>query len=195
MGTETTINPATMGTETTMQNKQETPNKGNEYAVTNRKILRVMKGENKRYFFEVDGEPFASYNKDHEETTSNAFSLDIYEIARQVASKHEIFNTAFAMAGVVKNAQLNPAIVSLAFTNATISFKRVHKNSDDLRETGKEDDTYGHNIWKTYITDITPNISAFAQQALVQLIFNPNTLVVKEEANTPSLKALLEQAQ
>ena len=167
------------------------PENNKEVELKGRNIVRVTRYENNRYYFEVDGEPFAAYNKNGEAVESNSFSIDLTTIAKQIGTKNEMFNTAFAMASAIgtkgKNATLNPAIVSLCFTNSKVDIKRIHIDANDLRETGVEGDTYGKDTWKTVVTDITPNINAFSQQALIQLIMNPQTLTIKEEPTTPTL--------
>lgn len=177
---------------TTNNNVNNETNKTEKNAVElkDRNIIRVTRGEKNRYYFEVDGEPFEGYNQKGEEVETNSFSLDITTLAKQIGNKHEIFNTAFSMAGVVKDGILNPQIVALCFTNSKVTIARVHKDATDLRETGIEGDTYGKNTWKSAITDITPNINAFSQQALIQMIFNPQTLTIKDTPTVPSVTDL-----
>lgn len=158
-----------------------------------RNIIRVTRGEKNRYYFEVDGEPFAGYNQKGEEVETNSFSLDLTTLAKQIGNKHEIFNTAFSMAGVTRDGILNPQIVALCFTNSKVAITRTHKDATDLRETGIEGDTYGKNTWKSTITDIVPNINQFSQQALIQMIFNPQTLTIKDAPTVPTVADLFAQ--
>lgn len=165
----------------------------NVVELKDRHVIRVTRGEKNRYYLEVDGEPFAGYNQNGEICETNSFSLDLTTMAKQIGNKHEIFNTAFSMAGVSRDGILNPMIVALCLTNSTINIVRTHKNADDLRETGIEGDTYGKNTWKSTITNITPNVSAFAQQSLIQMIFDPQRLTIKDTQSVPSVAELFEQ--
>ena len=187
---------ATNTTNTTnAANTNETTNTSNKNVVElkDRNIIRVTRGEKNRYYFEVDGEPFDGYNQKGEAVETNSFSLDLTTLAKQIGNKHEIFNTAFSMAGVTRDGILNPQIVALCFTNSKVTIKRTHKDATDLRETGIEGDTYGKNTWKSTITDIVPNINQFSQQALVQMIFNPQTLTIKNTPTVPTVAELFAQ--
>lgn len=181
---------ATKNDTTKTSNVDTTKTSNDVVELKDRNIIRVTRGEKNRYYFEVDGEPFEGYNQKGEEVETNSFSLDITTLAKQIGNKHEIFNTAFSMAGVVKDGILNPQIVALCFTNSKVTITRIHKDATDLRETGIEGDTYGKNTWKSAITDITPNINAFSQQALIQMIFNPQTLTIKDAPTVPSVTDL-----
>ena len=188
--TKTTTNNTTTNNTNNVNNN--TTNK-NIVEIKDRNIIRVTRGEKNRYYFEVDGEPFASYNQKGEEVETNSFSLDLTTLAKQIGNKHEIFNTAFSMAGVSREGILNPQIVALCFTNSKVTITRTHKDATDLRETGIEGDTYGKNTWKSTITDITPNINQFSQQALIQMIFNPQTLTIKDVPTVPTVADLFAQ--
>lgn len=190
--TKSTTNKTTNNTTTNNANN-ETNNAKNIVEIKDRNIIRVTRGEKNRYYFEVDGEPFASYNQKGEEVETNSFSLDLTTLAKQIGNKHEIFNTAFSMAGVSREGILNPQIVALCFVNNKVTLTRIHKDATDLRETGIEGDTYGKNTWKSAITDITPNINQFSQQALIQMIFNPQTLTIKDAPTVPTVADLFAQ--
>ena len=170
----------------------ETSNK-NVVELKDRNIIRVTRGEKNRYYFEVDGEPFDGYNQKGEAVETNSFSLDLTTLAKQIGNKHEIFNTAFSMAGVTRDGILNPQIVALCFTNSKVTIKRTHKDATDLRETGIEGATSGKATGKSTITDIVPNINQFSQQALVQMIFNPQTLTIKNTPTVPTVAELFAQ--
>lgn len=191
--TKTTTNKTTTNNTTTNNANNETNNAKNIVEIKDRNIIRVTRGEKNRYYFEVDGEPFASYNQKGEEVETNSFSLDLTTLSKQIGNKHEIFNTAFSMAGVSREGILNPQIVALCFTNSKVTITRTHKDATDLRETGIEGDTYGKNTWKSTITDITPNINQFSQQALIQMIFNPQTLTIKDAPTVPTVADLFAQ--
>lgn len=180
-------------TNTTNATSTTSTSNKNVVELKDRNIIRVTRGEKNRYYFEVDGEPFDGYNQKGEAVETNSFSLDLTTLAKQIGNKHEIFNTAFSMAGVTRDGILNPQIVALCFTNSKVTIKRTHKDATDLRETGIEGDTYGKNTWKSTITDIVPNINQFSQQALVQMIFNPQTLTIKDTPTVPTVKELFAQ--
>lgn len=184
--TSTTSTTSTTATSTSTNDKKVVE-------IKDRNIIRVTRGEKNRYYFEVDGEPFDGYNQKGEAVETNSFSLDLTTLAKQIGNKHEVFNTAFSMAGVTRDGILNPQIVALCFTNSKVTIKRTHKDATDLRETGIEGDTYGKNTWKSTITDIVPNINQFSQQALVQMIFNPQTLTIKDTPTVPTVAELFAQ--
>ena len=191
--TKKTTNNTTTNNTTTNNANNETNNAKNVVEIKDRNIIRVTRGEKNRYYFEVDGEPFAGYNQKGEEVETNSFSLDLTTLAKQIGNKHEIFNTAFSMASVSRESILNPQIVALCFVNSKVTITRTHKDATDLRETGIEGDTYGKNTWKSTITDITPNINQFSQQALIQMIFNPQTLTIKDAPTVPTVADLFAQ--
>lgn len=178
MGNETKTTKTTNAT----ANNNERP----QIKLTNRTIVGVTRGEKKRYYIEVDGEPFDGFNKDGEEIKTNSFSMDLSQIVKQIGTKSEMLSVAYTMASVAKGT-LNPEIVALCLVGNSISTQRDLKLSTDARETGVEGDVYGKDTWKNTITDFKSNLSAFATNVISAKIMNPKELILKENKELPTL--------
>lgn len=168
---------------------------GDTYEVKERTIISVMRGrtedgQGNRYYIELDGDSFPAFDKNGEETQSNSFSMALLTLAKQIATKHELFNMAFAMANAAR-ATLNPALVGLLLQGCKITVTRTFKDATDLRDTDNDNDTYGKDTWVNTITDIKPNIGALSQQIIINMIMNPDTLTIKEAPKAPTLDSLL----
>lgn len=140
----------------------------------------MTKGENNRYYFELDGEPFKSHNKNGEEVFSNSFSKDITTFAKEVGTKHEALNAGYAIASAIKGAKLSPSFVSLCLTECKVTIKRNLKLATDTREGMTADDVYGKDTWVSTIIDIKPNLTQFTLQLIIAYLQDTNKLVVNE---------------
>lgn len=151
-----------------------------DYKLENRTIKSVKltseNGRNARVSFELDGEPFNSFDyKTGEEIKTNTFSLDIANVGLQLTDLVEEFQIADSY---LLGASLPPALISFVLRNAKVDINRIYKEKGEKRENAN--DTYTANIYKSVITKVTTNISERAN-AEIDKILNR----ISEEASKP----------
>ena len=132
-----------------------------DYKLENRRIksirLTTEKGKNARISFELDGEPFKSYDfKTGEKIETNVFSMDIANVGLQCGEVKEFKRANRYLLG----ANLTPIIVSSVLDNAIISVDRVFKAKGEKRENGN--DVYTNDLFKTIITNVQVDMDDFA---------------------------------
>lgn len=132
-----------------------------DYKIENRRIksirLTTEKGKNARISFELDGEPFKSYDyKTGEKIETNTFSMDIANVGLQCSEVKEFKRANRYLLG----ANLTPIIISSVLDNAIISFERIFKHKGEKRENGN--DTYTSDLFKTVITEVKTDMDEFA---------------------------------
>ena len=138
--------------------------------------LTSENGRNPRVSFELDGEPFKSFDfKTGEEISTNVFSLDIANVGLQLTESVEEFQIADSY---LLGANLPPALISFVLRGAKVDVNRIYKEKGEKRENAN--DTYTANIYKSVITKVTTNISARAN-AEIDKILNR----IAEEASKP----------
>lgn len=103
--------------------------------------------------------------KTQQPSETNAFSLKAREVVKQLAAKVKPIALAKIKA---LGKPVNPQIIALALTDATITFKReFRKGGEDLDYQGKP---YAQDHWHTEIIQVTPNIDPLFMQEILQLI-------------------------
>ena len=155
-------------------------NVSKDYKLENRMIKSVKltseNGRNARVTFELDGEPFKSFDfKTGEEIKTNTFSLDIANVGLQLTDLVEEFQIADSY---LLGANLPPALISFVLRGAKVDINRIYKEKGEKRENSE--DTYTANIYKSVITKVNPNISARAN-AEIDKILNR----IADEASKP----------
>lgn len=163
-------------------------------------ILRVSKGRENRYFFELDCEPFRSYNEKDEEVLTTTFGKDITSFAKEVGIQHEVLNAGFALSSAIPNATLSSAFVSLCLIGSEVEAKRTLRHAEDQRQGMTASDIYGKEVWTSEIITCVPHLTNLSTQLLLNYLQDINKLVVKqnedEEKNKkPDYKDLLASIQ
>lgn len=148
-----------------------------DYVIENRRIKSVRmnheNGRNIRIIFELDGEPFISYDyKTGEKINTNSFSLDIANISLQCSDVKEFKRANRYLMG----ANLTPIIISSVLDNAIITVERIFKAKGKKRENGN--DTYTSDLFKSVIKSVNVDMDDFAKEDYTDAI---NAL--KEAAN------------
>lgn len=151
-----------------------------DYKLENRTIKSVKltseNGRNPRVTFELDGEPFKSFDfKTGEEISTNTLSLDIANVGLQLTDMVEEFQIADSY---LLGANLPPALISFVLRGAKVDINRIYKEKGEKRENSN--DTYTANIYKSVIVKVSTNISARAN-AEIDKILNR----ISEEASKP----------
>lgn len=151
-----------------------------DYKLENRTIKSVRltseNGRNSRIVFELDGEPFVSFDfKTGEEIKTNTLSLDVANVGLQLTELVEEFQIADSY---LLGANLPPALISFVLRNAKVDINRIYKEKGEKRENAN--DVYTANIYKSVFTKVSTNISARAN-AEIDKILNR----IAEEASKP----------
>lgn len=103
--------------------------------------------------------------KTHEINETNSFSLNIYNIVNQVVNLVPEIQLADTLA---MGAMVNPMVIALAMTGATIEFDRIAKLASDTRENTNE--VYGQDCFVTKITSVKTSINPVSYNMLNHLI-------------------------
>lgn len=103
--------------------------------------------------------------KTHEINKTTSFSLNVYNIVNQVVNHVPEIQLADTLA---MGAMVNPMIIALAMTGATIEFDRIFKLASDTRENTNE--VYGQDCFVTKITSVKTSINPVSYTMLNHLI-------------------------
>lgn len=167
----------------------EVKNNANEVAnekvtkvtITNATVTKVMipKGDTSRITFVTD-KTFETIDMKTKETkeTQN-FSLNIYEVVNQIGTSVPEIQLADTLA---MGKQVNPEIIALAMTNATIDFVRDFKAEGEQRRA--TDDVYKNDCWTTTIVKVTTHIAPIFAQMLTNKVMTQPAVVTM--AGTPN---------
>lgn len=155
-------------------------NVSKDYKLENRVIKSIKltseNGRNSRVVFELDGEPFKSFDfKTGEEIQTNTLSLDIANVGLQLTDLIEEFQIADSY---LLGANLPPALISFVLRGAKVDVNRIFKKKGEKRENNN--DTYTADIYKSVFTKVTTKISERAN-AEIDKILNR----IAEEASKP----------
>lgn len=136
------------------------------------KIVKVMIpkdgiGKDNRVIFVMDDKcVFTTIDfKTHEINETNSFSLNVYNVVNQVINHVPEIQLADTLS---MGAMVNPMIVALAMTGATIEFDRIFKLASDTRENTNE--VYGQDCFVTKITSVKTSINPVSYNMLNHLI-------------------------
>ena len=153
----------------------EKTNKFEDYKIENARIVKVWtsKFDTKRISLQLD-KTFTSFNEKGELVEStDTFGISIGAIMQQCNNEpHLSLADALAMGQPV-----NPQIVSLVLTGATIDVERVFKEKGEEREYEKG--VYANDCYTSKITSIKPKIADVAEKWIDRLM--QTALVIKEE--------------
>lgn len=173
--TENTVNEVAVATAETTA-KTTTP-------TFTRKVISVTiyKDNERRVIVTFDGEPIPGY-KDGTPTTTNNFGISTRVIATECASKVPMLMLANTLA---MGDTINPQIVALCLTGATITFSRTFREKGSIRDsaefTGRAE-VYDNDTFKTSVVDVKPNIDGTFVPYIQQLI--QTCLKAKKETTT-----------
>lgn len=103
--------------------------------------------------------------KTHETNETTSFSLNVYNVVNQVVNHVPEIQLADTLA---MGAMVNPMVIALAMTGATIEFDRIFKLASDTRENTNE--VYGQDCFVTKITSVKTNINPVSYNMLNHLI-------------------------
>ena len=156
-------------------------NVSRDYKLENRVIKSIKltseNGRNARVTFELDGEPFKSFDfKTGEEIKTNTFSLDIANVGLQLVDKVEEFSIADSY---LLGANLPPALIAFVLKGAKVNINRIFKKKGEKRENSN--DTYTADIYKSVFVDVITNISARANAEIDKILDR-----IAEEASKPT---------
>lgn len=145
-------------------------NVSNDYKLENRVIKSVKitseNGRNSRIVFELDGEPFKSFDfKTGEEIQTNKLSLNIANVGLQLVDKVEEFSIAD---NYLLGANLPPSLIAFVLKGAKVNINRIFKKKGEKRENSN--DTYTDDIFKSVFTDVNTNISARANAEIDKIL-------------------------
>lgn len=161
--------------------KAEEPKKGQRFE--NRTITQVTHYGLNRYFFEVDGEPFAGFDKNRKDILTNSFSKNLKTIMKQVGAELKPLRIANTMVAVKKGYIINPTYVALILNYATITFTRVKKTAAELLEdTDLDEKSISGDAYVTTFESIKLNMSEDEKQVCAQIFsgkFEGEPLFVK----------------
>ena len=163
-------------TEVSTEVTTEVSTEAKENAMTNsHHIGRVSKvmipkdgiGKENRIIFIMDDKcVFTTIDyKTHEINETTSFSLNVYNVVNQVVNYVPEIQLADTLA---MGAMVNPMIIALAMTGATIEFDRVFKLASDTRENTNE--VYGQDCFVTKITNVKTSINPVSYNMLNHLI-------------------------
>lgn len=157
--------------------KAEETNKFEDYKIENARIIKVWtsKFDTKRISLQLD-KTFTSFDeKGNFVESTDTFGIAIGAIMQQCNNEpHLSLADALAMGQPV-----NPQIVSLVLTGATINVDRVFKEKGEEREYEKG--VYNNDCYTSKITSIKPKIADVAEKWIDRLM--QTALVVKEETS------------
>lgn len=136
------------------------------------KIVKVMIpkdgiGKDNRVIFIMDDKcVFTTIDfKTHETNETTSFSLNVYNVVKQLVNHVPEIQLADTLA---MGAMVNPMIIALAMTGATIEFDRIFKLASDTRENTNE--VYGQDCFVTKITSVKTSINPVSYNMLNHLI-------------------------
>ncbi len=134
--------------------------KGNIVAVT------LPKGIDGRVTISLDCEPFASIDfESGEETTKNAFGINVRNLVNQIGDKVEAIGLANALA---MGRNINPQIISLSLIGASIEVSRTFHAKGTQREQSEE--LYSKDCIVSEIIAITPHVKPMFQKVLETMV-------------------------
>lgn len=183
--TTTAATPAATLETTPIETPEASALEGVSVDLGTRTIVGVTKADPKKYgknriFIELDGEPFDAYNAKGEACLTNSFGININTLAKAICRYNPYFNLAYVKAKALKK-ELRADIIALALQNSEVDVTRIHKNANDIRETGIDGDTYENDIWKTIITAMIPKVDDFSKMYLAQQIKADDIYEASEE--------------
>ena len=152
-----------------------------DYVLENRVIVGVRMtsetGSNPRMLFELDGEPFDSFDKrTGEAIKTNSFSLDIANVGLQLTDKVEEFEVADSY---LLGGNLPPALISFALKGAKVKINRIFKKKNEKRESGEG--VYNNDLYKSVFVSVVTNISDRANKEIDKILNR-----ISDEASKPT---------
>lgn len=167
----------------TIENETATTTAETTATTFTRKVLSVTiyKDSERRVIVNFDGEPIPGY-KDGTPTTTNNFGISTRVIATECAPKVPMLMLANTLA---MGDTINPQIVALCLTGATITFVRTFKSKGSVRESAEftgRTEVYDNDTFKTSVVDVRPNIDVAFVPYIQQLIHT--SLKAKKDTTT-----------
>ena len=145
-------------------------------------VTKVMlpQGSDNRITFVIDTEFKTLDFATGEEKLTNMFGLNIFAVVNQVAQFVPEIQLADTLA--LGNC-VNPQIVALALTNATITIKReVHEKGEQRKNTSE---LYARDCITSEIVKVSTNIKPIFAQMLMQLVTTAPAIVQKADIPNP----------
>lgn len=129
-------------------------------------ISRV-KDDKKRIQLTLRGAKFKTIDfQSGKEIVTNSFSIDAVNFVQMVAESGESYGSL--LNAVCMRERPNAVILALLYNGGKITIERVFKKSTDLRENS--DQTYGKDLYKTYVRFISATSNPQQLQMALQLM-------------------------
>ena len=178
---------------TTTKPKQETAEKVYEDYKVKAVIAKVskldadkatFKDTEKRVFLTLATEPFATFDKEGKETTTNSISLNSFALLSQIVTKAPE-STIAVLSTMALGESIRPDLFALCLQGAEIVVNRTfHKQG----ETNADGQQYEHDCYTSEIVSFVEHISPIANSVITTAI-TTNSIVLKSDEQTEANKA------